>query len=173
MRSHDRSRGFTVLEVLLAVTLVALLLLSVGVALQASFDSYQENDRIAAATQTARSALGRMSREIRNADAINATTNAVTILPPGGGGWPDQIEYELSGGTLYYRRTVSGTESEYVLMGSDERVSVQSFEIGSQTGQDAEGMPCTKTVTIRLVLNVDGQSYPVATSVSPRRNQTF
>jgi type II secretory pathway pseudopilin PulG len=173
MRAQNRARAFTLAEVLLAITLVALLLLSVGVALQASFDSYQENDRIAAATQTARSALGRMSREIRNADAISASTSAVTILPPSGGDWPDQIEYELSGGTLYYRRTVGGTQSEYVLLGSDERVSVSAFEVGSQTGEDAEGTPCTKTVTIRLVLNVDGQTYPVSTSVSPRRNQTF
>ena len=173
MRRQEQARGFTLVEVLLAITLVAVLLLSVGVALQASFKSYQENDKLAAATQSARSALGRMSREIRNADAINATTNSVTILPPSGGGWPDQIQYELSGGTLYYRRTVSGTQSEYVLLGSDERVSVQSFEVASQSGEDFEGTPCTKTVTIRLVLDVDGQSYPVSASVSPRRNQIF
>lgn len=173
MRNPARFSAFTLVEVLLAITLVALLLLSVGVALQASFDSYQENDRLAAATQTARSALGRMSREIRNAEAIDTDTARITILPPSSGDWPQQIEYELSSGTLYYRRTVSGTENEYVLLGSDEQVSVDSFEVASEAGEDAEGTPCTKTVTIRIVLNVDGQTYPVSASVSPRRNQTF
>lgn len=173
MHPHRTAAGFSLVEVLLAITLVALLLLSVGVALQASFDSYQENDKIAAATQAARSALGRMTREIRNAEALNADSTSITILPPSGGDWPDQIEYELSDGTLYYRLTEDSTETEHVLLGGTSGVAVTSFDVAHQMGQDAQGTPCVKTVTVKLQLNVDGQSHTVSASVSPRRNQTF
>lgn len=173
MQPRITASGFSLVEVLLAITLVALLLLSVGVALQASFDSYRENEKIAAVTQAARSALGRMTREMRNAEALSADSTSVTILPPGGDDSPDQIRYELSDGTLYYRLTEDSTETEYVLLGGSSGVSVTSFDVAHQMGVDSEGTPCVKTVTVKMQLNVDGQSHTVSASVSPRRNQTY
>lgn len=173
MRPHRTDAGFTLVEVLLAITLVALLLLSVGVALQASFDSYQTNDKISAATQAARSTLGRMTREIRNAEAVDANSTTITILPPSEGDWPDRIQYELSSGTLYYRRKVGETETQHVLLGGSDDVSVTSFQVDHQMGVDSQGTPCVKTISVKLCLNVDGQSHTVSASVSPRRNRTF
>ncbi|MFW6065955.1 MAG: hypothetical protein ACOC9S_03970, partial [Planctomycetota bacterium] len=159
MQPRRTASAFSLVELLLAIALVALLLLSVGAALQASFNSYRENDKIAAVTQAARSALGRMTLEIRNAEALNTDSTSVTILPPTGGDWPDQIQYELSEGTLYYRQTTDGTQSEHVLLGGSEGVSITSFELDHQMGVDSEGTSCVKTVTIKLQLNVDGQSH--------------
>lgn len=173
MRPHKTAPGFSLVEVLLAVTLVALLLLSVAAALHASFGSYRENEKISAATQAGRSALGRMTRDIRNAEAVDLDSGSVTILPPAEGDWPDQIRYQLSDGTLYYVRAVGGTETEHVLLGGDGRVTVRAFELDHQTGPDSEGIDSVKTVTLRLVLSVDGQEHTVSASVSPRRNRTF
>ncbi len=173
MRSRERERGFTLVEVLLAVTLVALLLLSVAAALHASFDSYRVNETLAAGTQAARSALGRMTRDIRNAEALDVESGVITVLPPDEGNWPDRIQYRLENGTLYYARTVGSTETENVLVGGDGRVLVKAFDIDHRIGADADGMECVKTVSIRLVLEVDGQARTVSASVSPRRSRTF
>ena len=75
-------RAFTVAEMIMALVITALLLAAVAAAMHATMYSYKENEQIASVTQTARSILGRMSTDIRTAQAIDYTDGLLSIIPP-------------------------------------------------------------------------------------------
>lgn len=176
MPSRPKNRAFTVAELLLSLALLAILLAAIGAAVHASIHSYEENDKIATASQTARSILYRLSKEVRTAAAVDTTTSSVSIIPPDTSGVV--IEYEFTGGTLYYRRIVNGNESEHVLLGPSDPAVPTGFVVNRVDGtviRDVEGVPtelvCTKQVTVTLSVDVSGEPYTVTASACPRRNQ--
>ncbi len=128
MRIRRNKSGFTLVEILVSMAITAALLAAVAAALQASISSYQENQKIAAATQTARTVLSRMMRDIRTADAVETTSFSVTVIPPSNPDGLQMIRYESPyDGKLHYYRTVNGDTSEYILIGDEEPISVESF----------------------------------------------
>ncbi len=170
---RKQQKGFTLLELLISISLLAMLMASVAAAVHASLQSSTENTKLAALTQSARSVLNRITHDVRTAAAVDVTSTAVTIIPPAGSGM-DQIQYEFADGVLYYRRTVSGSQESFVLIGSaDENVTVGSFLVLSEIGLDWQGVSCTKSVTVTLGLTSGSNTLTVTASASPRRNQTF
>ncbi len=180
-QSARRNRsGFTLIEVMLAVTITALLLAAIATAMHASLMSYTVNEKAAAVTQTSRSVINRLVRDVRTAQAVDSTTNSLTIIPPVDGSGITEIQYDFSGGELLYRVTKSGTQSTYVLIEAPDQghgPGVGSFDILREVGErlDSEGNPqeYTKSVTVRLVLQMDGQPFGVTATSAPRRNQTY
>ena len=178
-RSSDVARrpnntGFTLIEILLAVTIAGLLMAAVGTAFHASMTSYRENQKIAAVTQTARSVLNRMTRDIRAAAAINVQPLQVTIVPVDDGSGTEEIryEYDYDNQRLYCRRTVGGTTTSYPLLGGDG-VEAVTFYATSKLGKDWQDVTCTKSVTVRLEFRIGGQTCSVTATASPRRNQLY
>jgi len=176
MPSRPMKRAFTIAELLLSLALLAILLAAIGAAVHASIHSYQENDKIATAAQTARSILYRLTKEVRTADAVDTTTSSVSIIPPDTTGVV--IEYEFTGGTLYYRRIVNGSPSEHVLLGPSDAAVPTGFVVSRVDGtvtRDVGGVPtvlvCTKQVTVTLSVDAGGEAYTVTASACPRRNQ--
>jgi len=170
---RTRKHGFTIIEMLMALGILAMLLAAVAVAMHASMTSYRENEDLAAITQTARSTLYRMSREIRTAEAINISSTSLTIIPPNDGSGTTEYHYEFADGELTYRVTQSGTPTTYTLIASTDDVQVTGLTVTRQMGLDWEGLDCTKSVTVQLSLSVEGKPFNVTTSASPRRNQTY
>ncbi len=166
-------KAFSLPELLISVALTAALLASVAVALNASFESFSENEDAAAITQTARSILNRMMREVRTADAIDTTNTQLTIIPSDQSGGLQQIQYEFANNEFYYRRTVNSNVTTSTLLASDEDVTINNFSILQEMGQDWEGTTCTRSITAKLVLTVDNKTFPVTASTSPRRNQLY
>jgi prepilin-type N-terminal cleavage/methylation domain-containing protein len=164
--------GFSLVEVLIALALLAAILTAVAAAIQASLQSYRDNETITEATQTARSCLARMMREVRTADEVDSTSTSLTIIPPLDGSGLTQIQYELSGGALYYRRTVGGATTSQALLATTDDVRISSFNISRVTGTSG-GTPYTKSVTVRIGLSADGQSFYTTASASLRRNQEY
>ncbi len=183
-QSARRNRsGFTLIEVMLAVTITALLLAAIATAMHASLMSYTVNEKAAAVTQTSRSVINRLVRDVRTADAILSTANSLTIIPPIDGSGITEIQYDFSGGELLYRVTKNGTPSTYVLIEAPDQgdgPGVGSFDVLREVGvrevwdgNEWVDSEYTKSVTVRLVLQMDGQPFGVTATSAPRRNQTY
>ncbi len=168
--------GFTIVEMLMALAILAMLLSAVALAMHASLQNYGENTKIAELTQTARVVLNRMMSEIRTADAVDSASQRVTVVPPTNPEGLTEIEYELLDGVLYCRRTVNGTQTSEPLIASDEDVRVTGFSISDETGTiviDDVEVVYTKSVTARMDLESGGNTLSVTASACPRRNLEY
>jgi prepilin-type N-terminal cleavage/methylation domain-containing protein len=169
----DRTdRAFTLIEVLLATALLALLLSAVAVAMHASMQSYTENEHLTALTQAARSVLSRMMRDVRTADAVDSTSTTLTILPPADGSGVTQVQYAWTGGSLTYSQTTGAGTTTEVLLGGNAAVSAQAFAVARETGV-ADGLTYTKTVTAAITFASGGRTFTVTASADVRRNQQY
>ncbi len=170
MPSPKKNRGFTLVEALLSLALLATLLASVAVAVHASLQSYTANDRIASITQASRVILSRMMSEVRSAANVNSSATQLTITPPDDGSGLQQIQYEYTGGQLHYRRTVNGVQSDHVLLGDGaDGIVISAFSIVREDSN--EGIPLS--VKARLVLTKGTASFGVTASAAIRRNQEY
>ena len=172
MNDLRKNPGFTVVEMLIALAITALLLASVAIAVHGGLLSYTENTRISDLIHNARVVLDRMTSEIRTAQAVNSGEQRLTVEPPANPGGVTEIEYELDDGVLYYRRTVGGVATSYPLVG-DDSVRVEAFTVDRQTAVDDEGMPYTVSVKIQLTLAAGENRFTGTASACPRRNQAY
>jgi prepilin-type N-terminal cleavage/methylation domain-containing protein len=73
MRTHKNIRvGFTLIEVLISVAILAMLMTALGVAFSASCKSYTENEAMYKNMNTARQALMRITTDIRTSQVVSA-----------------------------------------------------------------------------------------------------
>lgn len=186
LRSRAKfSTGLGLVELLLALAISSMLLVGVGVAFQASLNTVEENQEIALATQGARIVLHRMMSETRQADAVDCTSNCITIYPPLSTGI-DMAEYELADGTLWYRQTVGGNTESYPVLAPSDGVMIHSFFVDHDLGSRTEAMidedtgdeieyviTYTARCTASLDLEVDGNRFAVTASTNPRKNMDW
>ena len=169
-RHAGRNDAFTLGEILLALTITAMLMAALATAMQASLHSYKENEELSTVTQTARSILNRMSREVRTAEAISFSAGLLTVLPPDDGSGITQIEYEQVGDELIYRITKNGTEATQALIATTDEVAMSALTIDQEVGQNWEGFDCTKAITMNLTLAASDRTYAYTATARPRRN---
>jgi prepilin-type N-terminal cleavage/methylation domain-containing protein len=171
--ARTKAKGFSFVELLIALALMAVLMMAIGAAVHAALQSGRENERITAMTQTARSVLGRMMREIRTADEVDSTATSLSIIPAADdGSGVTLIRYELTGGTFYYYRTAGGTIDSEVLLAPGEDVSVNALTITRQTAV-RDSVTYTRSVTAKITFSADGRTFSVTASAGPRRNQDY
>lgn len=168
-----RRRGFTLLEMLISLVIIAMLLAAVAVAMHGVLLSYSENARIAEVVQTSRVVLHRMMSEVRTADAIDTDYNRLSIIPPVNGEGITQIEYQLTEGVLTYQRTINGDTSSQPLISAGENVQLLSFNVSRETAVDGEGQTYTRSVTAQLTLKSGENAFPITASACPRRNLPY
>ncbi len=155
----------------MSLAIMAMLLAAIAAAVHASLMSYKENDELAAAMQTVRTVLNRITREVRTAEAVDATYSSLTVIPPDE---PDvEIHYEYTGGQLIYRVTKSGTPTTHVLISNSDDVQIIGFAVEREVGLDGEAVEYTKSITVRIVVQIGGKSFGITASAAPRRNQTY
>ena len=165
--------AFSLVEILMALALSAMLLAAVAAAMDASFSSYDQNDRISDTAQTARAILGRMANDIRTADAVTTTAGRISIIPPANGLGLTLIEYVYANGALTMNRTVNGVVTVCPLLDKTGDVQVSGFTITSTQGLDSQGVTCTRSITAHLTMTDGNQQFAVTASAAPRRNQSF
>ena len=167
-------RGLTVVEMLISLALMAALLASIAGGMYASMRTFEENDDMAAVSQSSRYILNRMTSEVRTADAVDASSpTLLRIIPPPNVENIAMIEYQFSSGTLIYKRTIAGVTTSSVLLDTAGDVQIKSFTATPVLGPDSQGVTCTKSVTIRMELQAGNKTFPMTASASPRRNQTL
>jgi prepilin-type N-terminal cleavage/methylation domain-containing protein len=172
VKAARRQAGFTLAELLMALAILALLMTAVGTAYKAAISSYQENEQLASVQQAARVVLSRLSSEIRTAEAVDSDTNRLTIIPSPNPDNVTEIEYELTGGSLYYRRTVGGTTDTYEVLSADGDVAVDAFTVSREEVLRDELM-VTRSVTVVLELHCGDNPFSLTASACPRRNLDF
>ncbi|MHC4586639.1 MAG: PulJ/GspJ family protein [Planctomycetota bacterium] len=116
--------GFTIVELLLALTIASILLAAIAVAINASIINYRENEDIFKVINSARQALLRITNHIRTADAAdpNSPANECSLITAGG----DDITYRYNNvdNKLYLITNYDLTDPDYVLC---ENVTAMTF----------------------------------------------
>lgn len=172
MTRTPNTRAFTLVELLVALALLAMMLASVAAATHASLQSYSENDQYAGITQTARSIMDRLAREARTCEDISITSTTVSIAPIANAEGLTEIRYERSGNKLLYHRVVNGVTTTHTLLGDSDAVKVTGFSVSRTTAVEGS-YTVTKILAAKLTFQADNQTMVVSTSVAPRRNQVY
>ena len=107
MKRKDKNNGFSLIEIMLALVILAVLMTAVAVAFDASVKNYKSNEAISKTVNKARAALLRITNDVR-------TAQAVAVI--GGGGDPDasQCSMQTSGGQNLTYRFNSGDNTLYL-----------------------------------------------------------
>jgi len=167
MRRQHGKRGFTLMEVLISLAVLAMLMAAIGAAVHSSLQSYTENQKSLALTQAARSVLDRMMREVRTAADVDSTTNSLTIDADGTG--QNTASYQFSPGAFYYVQTVDGHTTYYPLLSYSDDVNVTDFSVVRE--DSAEGNPLS--VTVRLTLAMRDRTFAMTATSAVRRFQMY
>jgi len=156
------TRGFTIVELLVALAITGLLLAAVAVAFNASIINYCENEDSFKAINSARQALFRITTQLRTANAVdpNSPDNECTLITAGG----DDITYRYNGGDnkLYLIDNLSA--SDYVLC---DNVAAMTFNKAIRT-EDAETY--VESVQISMTVASGNVQRTVSAAAVIRRN---
>lgn len=147
MKNAKYKTGFTIVELLIALTISAMLLVAVAVAFNASAVNYQENEDIFKVVNSARQALSRMTSQLRTAGAVdpNAPNNECTMITAAG----ENITYRYNNAdnTLYLITNDDLSDSDYVLC------------------DNVTAMNCTKTTVVEEAV-IKVQSVQISITVA-------
>jgi len=149
---HRRSaagnrRGFTVVELLLAVAIAGMLLTAVAVAFNASAVNCRENEEIFKTINNARQALLRMTSQLRTADAADpaAPSNECSLITAAG----QDITYRYNSGNkkLYLVTNDDLTDSDYVLCNNVTAMTCTKNVVVEEAVTKVKSVQITITVT--------------------------
>jgi prepilin-type N-terminal cleavage/methylation domain-containing protein len=109
MKCKKNSAGFTIVEMLMAMTIMAMLLTAIAVAFSASNSSYSDNEAIFRASNTMRQSLLRITTELRSAkDVTLGDSNSECTILKADDTWvnynynsDEKILYLMTGGENY------------------------------------------------------------------------
>ena len=159
--------GFTIVELLLALAISAMLLVAVAVAFNASATNYRENEEIFRTINTARQALTRITSQLRTADSVDLAAPGNQCSFYTGDATPENLTYEFrdAGDAIYPNTLLLTTNSNgnsYVLC---ENVIAATFS----KAPTSDGMAC-QSVQISITVSSGNTQRTVSTAAVIRRN---
>lgn len=156
-------RGFTIVELLMSLVILAMLMATVALAFNASVINYTANKDMYRAMNTARQALLRITSDIRMAVNVDATTaaNLCSIDYDGNVGNGAEATYNFDSANKVLNLTLANVTNAgtYVLC---EDVSAMTFTKTPATGN-------AKNVRITMTVTVGDESQTVSTAAVIRR----
>ena len=184
-----KAKGFTIIELLVALAITALLMTAVATAFDASAKNFQVNEDIYKAMNAARQTLMRITTELRTADYVFVEDDAESADQGVGYGVIDKenriyernytYHYNNSDDTDLYDNTLNdntlysqvfifgGATTNYLLC---ENVTAMTFTrtyIDPDAEDDAKKV---KNVRIAITVTVDGVSKTLTAAAVIRRN---
>ena len=162
------------------MTILALLMAAVGVAVQASIGGFTENEKVARAMQAARCVLDRMARQVRTAEGVDFTqtvegqynvTTLIVTSPRDGSGLAEvrYVHKKPQGGEngkLYYHYQKEGGQLQtpgLAMLGEEDDLAVASFDITL----DPEDPP-TRSAKVELGLTVADRAFTSSVTTALR-----
>jgi len=152
--------GFSIVELLIALAIIALLLAAVAAAFNSSIINYRENEDVFKTINSARQALFRITSQLRTANAVdpNSPNNECALITAGG----DDITYRYDNGDnkLY----LDSNGNSYVLC---DNITAMTFTKDTTTEMiDVNGVPTPMTYTRSVQTSITVQSGNVQRTVS-------
>ena len=166
MQNTRHKTGFTVAELLIALSISGILLVAVAVAFNASAVNYQQNEDIFKAINGARQALFRITTQLRTADAVDpdSPSNECTLITAAG----EDITYRYNNtdNKLYLITNDDLSDSDYVLCDNvtavactknsvveDSQIKVKSVQISITVASGNVRRTVSTAAVIRRNLN--------------------
>lgn len=179
MRSRN-AKAFTLVELLVAITILAVVGVAIGFAVQGSLTTYEQVNDIADVNQAARVLMARLGREIRAAEGATYTdTTSTTTLTLSYSAtdtvYPNTIEYTINKTAGTMTRAEDSGSTTTLIGGTDDPLSVSDAEITVISRQldievaDGESKikPCL--VKIYLEFEAGGYKYPFSSFACLRK----
>ena len=137
--------GLTFVELLIALTITALLLTAVAVAFNSSVINYKENKDMFTTINNARQALHRITTQLRTAQAVdpNAPANECALTTAEG----DTISYRYNAAAQELYLIDTSPTGQYLLC---DNVAAMTFQKNTDT--DDEGEVYVKSVQISMTV---------------------
>ncbi len=164
MEYKKHKHAFTIVELLLALALTALLLTAVAVAFNASIKDYQINEEIFKTMNGARQALLRITTHLRTANAVDpaSAANECTLITAAG----QNITYRYNSADkkLYLITNDDLSDSDYVLCDN-----IASMNFKKDTGVDGS-TTYVKSIQIVMTVGSGNTSQTVPSAAAIRKN---
>ncbi|MHC5082924.1 MAG: PulJ/GspJ family protein [Planctomycetota bacterium] len=154
-RTPKHKSGFTIIEVMTAMVILAILMTAVAVAFDASVKNYHANEGIYQTVNTGRQALLRITTDLRTAQAValigaggDTDNTQVSLITAGG----DDVTYKFDNtdNTLYY--IDNDTSTSYTL---SENVTAMTFNRATFIDVDDSSTEKVRNVRMSMTLTDD------------------
>lgn len=164
-----RHRAFTLVELLIGITLSAIMLVALGTLLDATLSSGNFNRETANVHQMARLISERMSYDLRNAQDTEIISDGIRIFPSVDSPYTE-IMYQRSNGNLMYRtRGGPNGSQDYIIIASGDEVRCTDLT-ATITEDLVETQMVTVLASVRFTLQSGDITHTAVASGSPRGN---
>jgi prepilin-type N-terminal cleavage/methylation domain-containing protein len=166
-RDTKYESGFTIAELLLALTIASILLATVATAFNASIINYRENEDIFKVINSARGALFRLTSQLRTADAVdpNSPANECSLITAGG----DDITYRYNNADnkLYLITNDDLSDPDYVLC---DNVTAMTF---TKDTVIVESIEKVRSVQVSITVACGNVERKISAAAVVRRNLSW
>jgi len=165
---HTTKTAFTLVELLIALAITAILLTAIAVAFNASVVNYTENEKIYKAINSARQAMFRITSQLRTADTVDPDTldNECTFETADGENLT--YRYDASAKVLYLITNDDTTDPDYKLCENVEEMTFtpKTFEVEEGGGTVTK----VRSVQMAITVSAGGLTKKLAAAAVIRRN---
>jgi|Deesub1362A_J573_1020465.scaffolds.fasta_scaffold00013_64 prepilin-type N-terminal cleavage/methylation domain-containing protein len=162
--------GFTLIELTLAIVITAILAVVIGSALSEGVRAYLKTDNRNEALEEARTAIERLSKEIRNGTQIATATSTVLCFADADG---NTVSFRYEGGNnIILREAIAtGIGGCPGTGGNTLAANITSFSfsyIQNSGASDPSPPSNTKRIRVSLTATVSDESVELQTEIHPR-----
>lgn len=160
MQHRRQKPGFTIVELLVALAITAMLLAAVAAAFNASVINYQENEKMYKTMNNARQAMLRMTAQLRTADCNSVSTTSTECTLTAAGGQNITYRYNNAERKLYLVTNDDPSDSDYVLCDNVKAMTFTQVLDGSKV----------ESVQISMTVEIGNISQTVSSAAVIRKN---
>ena len=182
----SRRRGLSLPEVMISVSITAMLLVGIAAAFSSSASAIEMNDNFFRSTQAARVTLNQVLIEIRNCDSLDMSQpNTISVIRPAYVAGANQLLYRQVGPpaevsrTFAYdptnkRITLTITYADGTTAGPYELASnVTGCQLSYKTGTDYNNATIPVQISITLTVGTGANTIVLNGSADPRRAMKY